>query len=72
LISANFTVRLELAWSMTDSSGQKILLRKSIETLHTAKQSESFSGANRLRLAVEGAVRKNIESILQELALIPN
>jgi hypothetical protein len=70
LIGANFTVRLELAWSMTDSGGQKILLRKSIETINTAKFSESFSGANRLRLAIEGAVRKNIESALLELETI--
>jgi hypothetical protein len=72
LVGANFTVRLELGWSMTDSNGQKILLRKSIETINTAKFSESFSGANRLRLAIEGAVRKNIESVLQELEAIPN
>jgi hypothetical protein len=72
LIGANFTVRLELAWSMTESGGEKILLRKAIESINTAQFSESFSGANRLRLAIEGAVRKNIESMLQELAATPN
>ena len=63
-----FTVSLETGWSLVRASDKSVALRKSIKTSHTAELSDSFVGATRLRLAVEGAVRKNITEGLQAIS----
>jgi hypothetical protein len=65
---ASFTVDLEIAWTLTDKQLGTRLLRKSIQSSHTATMSEALVGANRIRLAIEGAARKNIESAMMELS----
>ncbi|HEY7907177.1 MAG TPA: hypothetical protein VIC53_09710 [Wenzhouxiangella sp.] len=38
-----------------------------IERAHTTKFSEAFMGVERLKLANEGAIRVNIESLISDL-----
>ena len=65
---SSFTVDIEVAWTLVDTKSGATLLRKSIKSSHTATMADAFVGATRIRLAVEGAARKNIESMMQELA----
>jgi hypothetical protein len=68
IFGASFTVDLEVAWSLTRTNDQAAILRKVIRSSHTATMSDAFVGVTRLRLAVEGAARKNIDSAIQEIA----
>ena len=69
-IGFSFTVELEVAWTLTRTSDQAPVLRKVIKSSHTATTSDAFVGATRLRLAVEGAARKNIDSAIQVIGAL--
>lgn len=68
LLGASFTVTLEAAWTLTRLSDRSTVLRKSIRTVHTVGMGEAFVGVTRLRLAVEGAVRSNIQQGLEDIS----
>jgi ABC-type uncharacterized transport system auxiliary subunit len=68
LMGGNFTVKLELAWQLIRISDQKIMFRTSIRSSHRTTMSESFAAVTRLKMAVEGAVKENIETFLKELS----
>lgn len=65
----SFTVTLEAGWTLIKLSDRSIALRKTIASSHTATMGDAFAGVTRLRLAVEGAVRKNIEQGIQEISV---
>lgn len=71
LFGASFTVNLETGWSLVRASDKQVVLRRAVRSEHTASMGESLVGVTRLRLAVEGAVRKNIEEGLQSIAALP-
>lgn len=68
IFGASFTVTLEAGWTVTRLSDRNIVLRKSIRSTHTAGMGDAFAGVTRLRLAVEGAVRSNIQQGLEEIS----
>jgi hypothetical protein len=71
LFGGAFTVTLETGWSLVKTSDKTIAMRKAVRTSHTAEFSDSLIGATRLRLAVEGAVRKNISEGMQAISNSP-
>jgi hypothetical protein len=66
-----FTVTLETGWSLVRTSDKSVVLRKAVRSQYTAEVSDSLVAVTRLRLAVEGAVRKNITEGLQAVADLP-
>ena len=64
---ASMTVGLEASWALTKTSDHSIVWRKSIFTTHTTGALEAFAGAERVRMAVEGAARDNIAQGLQAI-----
>ena len=67
LMGLDMTVNLEATWVLVRQSDRSVALKKSIQTTHTATFSDASMGMTRLRLAVEGAARKNIEQGLAEI-----
>lgn len=67
LFGGTFTVDLEVAWTLLDRQGDRVLLRKPLTASGTATMSDAFVGATRIRLAVEAAARANIALLLREL-----
>lgn len=63
-----FTVNLEAAWVLMKQSDRSVVMKKSIKSSHSATFGDAAVGITRLRLAVEGAAKKNIELGLQEIA----
>lgn len=61
LFGTNFTVDMEAAWSLSDPITKKFAIRETIKSSHTATSGEAFAAVTRLRLAIEGAVRENIQ-----------
>lgn len=70
MFGASFTVDLETGWSLVKLSDRSVALRKSIKSSHTATMGDSMVGVTRLRLAVEGAARANIDQGLKEIAAL--
>jgi hypothetical protein len=70
IFGLTFTVNLEATWVLVRQSDRSVALKKSIRSSHTATFDDSAMAVTRLRLAVEGAARKNIEQGLQELGAL--
>ena len=68
LIGGEFTVKMEVSYTLTDVTAKKVVWQKSISSAHTATFSDSVLGVERLRLANEGAARRNIEAAVTEMA----
>jgi uncharacterized lipoprotein YajG len=66
-----FTVTMETGWSLVRARDKSIVMRKAVTSSHTAQMSDAFVGVTRLRLALEGAVRKNIADGLQSISELP-
>lgn len=60
LFGTDFTVDMEAAWSLVDTTKKTVVMRESIKSSYTATMGDAFVGATRFRLAVEGAARENI------------
>jgi hypothetical protein len=70
IFGLTFTVNMEATWVLSKQSDRSLALKKSIRSSHTATVADSAVGVTRLRLAVEGAARKNIEQGLQEIGAL--
>lgn len=70
VFGASFTVDLETGWALAKGSDKTVVMRKGIKSSHTATLDDAVVGATRMRLAVEGAARKNIAQGLQAIAEI--
>jgi hypothetical protein len=68
LIGLSFTVTMEAAWSLIKTSDRSVVMRKAIQSSHTASMGDAFAGVTRLRMAVEGAARENIANGLKEIS----
>lgn len=66
----SMTVDMEVAWSLTRLGDGAVLMRKAIRNSYTASVSDAFAGVTRVRLAVEGAARENIQKMLKELEAV--
>lgn len=63
----NMTVEMEAGWNLMHTQSGNMVMRRSIKSSNTATVSEEFSGASRLRLAVERAARENIRQGLSDI-----
>ena len=53
------------------ASDKSVVMRRVVKSENTASMGESIVAVTRLRLAVEGAVRKNIAEGLQAISALP-
>ncbi len=63
----DMTVGSSVRYSLVERSTRKEIFSKVIQADYTAAFSESFLGSTRLQLANEGAIRKNITKLIDEL-----
>lgn len=64
----NMTVQLEVDWMLIRISDSRVLWHEKIHSTYTASFGAAFAGWTRMRIATEGAARKNIEECLTKLA----
>lgn len=67
-IGFSFTVKVDIAWSLKKMNDDSPVWRRLIKSEHTATTGDAFAGVVRLQMATEGAVKKNIELALEEIA----
>lgn len=65
-----FTVNMEATWVLVKQSDKSVVMKKSIQSSSTATFSDAAAAVTRLRLAVEGAAKRNIEQGLQALSAL--
>ena len=66
----DMTVTLLVKYILTDNFTREEVWSKEIFASYTAKMGEAFAGANRLRKAIEGAVRTSLKLLVQELSAL--
>jgi hypothetical protein len=64
------TVSMEMGWILTRADNGTVVWRESIKSEHTTSTSEAFVGVTRLKMATEGAARKNVALGLQKLSAL--
>lgn len=62
----DMTVTATVSYQLKDASG-KVVMVENLSTPYTATVGDAFAGVKRLRLANEGAIRKNIEMLITKL-----
>ena len=70
LAGLDMTVKLLVKYSLINQNSNEEIWTKDINSIYTAKFSDSLIGMERLNMANEGAIRKNIEILLQTLAVL--
>jgi hypothetical protein len=68
MMGFSMTVDVEAGWSLTRVSDRTLVMRKQVQSTHTVGATEAFAGVKRVQMALEGAVRKNIEQGLLAIA----
>jgi hypothetical protein len=68
VFGTTFTVELETAWTLTKVSDRSVVMRKAIQSTGKATMGDALVAVTRLRLAVEGAARDNINQGLVAIA----
>ena len=66
----DMTVTTHVQYVLTDTRNSTILLDEIVVSPHTATVGDAFAGIKRLRLANEGSGKKNIEGLLDKLAIL--
>ncbi len=64
----DLTVKLEVGWTLKRKEGNVTVWQESIKSEHTTTVSDAFAAVKRLRLATEGAARKNIAEELAKIS----
>jgi len=64
----SMTVSMEVSYTLSRTETKEVILKKGISSTYTAALGEAFVGTTRLRMASEGAARKNIEQVIQEIS----
>ena len=62
------TVSMEVNYHLARTELKQVVWQRAVSSTYTAPFSEAFVGVTRLRLANEGAARKNIEQAIQEMS----
>jgi hypothetical protein len=68
MFGASMTVSMEVNYSLARTNPKEVVWQKVVTSTYTAPFSEAFVGATRLRMANEGAARKNIEQAIHEMS----
>jgi hypothetical protein len=64
----DLTARMEVGWTLVNAATGKQIMRKVISSSYTATVGDAFVAIKRLRLATEGAVRKNIKEGMEQIS----
>lgn len=58
----SFTSQMEVGWTLKRADTGAVVWQESIKSQHTTGGAEAFAGAERVKMAIAGAMRKNISA----------
>lgn len=64
----SFTSKVEMGWTLKRADTGAVVWQESIVSEHTTGGTESFSGAERAKMSIVGAIKKNIGTGLTRVA----
>lgn len=67
MFGLDMTVTATVQYAVTDAKTGAVVWQEAVATPHTATMGDAFAGTTRLRLANEGAMRKNIAVVVEKL-----
>ncbi|MBY0247169.1 MAG: hypothetical protein K2Q17_05830 [Nitrospiraceae bacterium] len=70
IFGLDMTASMEVSYVLARMSPKGIVWEKKIRTSHTAGMNDSVISITRVRLATEGASRRNIEQALQDISVL--
>lgn len=68
IFGLDMTASMEVNYTLASTTPKKVLWKKGITSTQTTAFGESVISITRLRLATEGAARRNIEQAIQEIS----
>lgn len=71
LVGIDMTVTATVDYALTERASGRTVYKETVATPYTAKFSEAFLAPERLKLANEGAVRANIQRMIESLSRQP-
>lgn len=71
MMGFDMTVSASVKYTMIDRQSQQMVYDRLIDSSHTATFGDAAIGVQRLRLANEGAIKKNIENFIADLEKSP-
>jgi hypothetical protein len=66
----SFTSKVEMGWTLKRADTGAVVWQESITSEHTTGGTEAFSGAERVKMSIAGAIKKNISSGLSRVATL--
>jgi hypothetical protein len=66
----SFTSKLEMGWTLKRADTGAVVWQESIKSEHTTGGLEAFSGAERVKMAIAGAIKSNINAGLSRIATL--
>ncbi len=66
----DMTVTATVRYSLVETKSRKEVYGRVIQMAYTAKLSDAFAGTTRLKLANEGAVKANIQALIDDLVAL--
>lgn len=70
IMGFDMSVTATVRYFLVDRVNRQELFSKTLPTTFTASVSDAFVGTERLRMANEGAVRKNIEALINDISAL--
>lgn len=66
----SFTSKIEMGWTLKRADTGTVVWQEAIKSEHTTGGTEAFSGAERVKMAMTGAIKKNISAGLSRIATL--
>ena len=67
ILGASFTVKASVRYQLISSATEEPVYERVIQTAYTARFGDALIGTQRMKLANEGAIRMNIEQLIDDL-----
>jgi hypothetical protein len=70
MFGVSMTSKIEIGWTLKRQDTGAVVWQEAITTEHTTGGTEAFVGAERLKMSIAGAIRKNIAAGLQKISAL--
>lgn len=70
MFGVSMTSKIEIGWTLKRADTGAVVWQEMITTEHTTGGTEAFVGAERLKMSIAGAIRKNIGTGLQRISAL--